>query len=72
MEGIDKPYFHRLCRWIANEQKEITQPKRFYVDDISFNHGPVKLLEHIRLYIDTMGAADVEISSDYSELKVYL
>jgi hypothetical protein len=43
----------------------------YWVDDISLNHGPVKLLEHVRLYIDNLGAADIEISSDYSALKVY-
>jgi hypothetical protein len=71
MEGYDRTYFSNLCSWISQQQKEIDQPTVYWVDDISLKHGPVKLLEHVRLYIDSVSAADIEISSDYTQVRIY-
>ena len=68
---IDRQYFENLCRWIGEQQKDIRQPTVFWIDEISLKEGPVKFLQHVKVYIESLGAADIEISSDYSALKVY-
>lgn len=70
-EDYDRLYFESLCRWLWEKQKEVTQPRKFWISDICYKAGPVKFVEHVQLYIDSLSASDIELTSDYTSVKVY-
>lgn len=71
LEGYDARYFETFCAWLWNKQKEVTQPRKFWIMDISLKVGPVKFVEHTKIYINVFGGLDVELGDDYAEIKVY-